>query len=164
MRSSYSSKAFNRATIIATVYAGTLDILSAFAYDAYDGGEPLAVLRGIAGAIIDREALGNDYVMAAIGLGLHFTIMLAMAWFYMAVASRLKPVNRVPILSGVVYGLILYGVMDWYILPWRWPTLFPILSPKDVGEQLFSHVVLVGMPIALVARGATRWRFMSDRY
>ena len=43
------------------------------------------------------------------------------------------------------------------MLPYRFPTLFPILDPQEVGMQLFSHVVLVGLPIALIARRAARW-------
>lgn len=165
MESSYSAKAFIRAIFIATVIAGTLDILSAFVFDIMAGGTPLGVLRGVGGAIVDREAFANPYMLPAIGLALHFAIMLVMATVYMIAASRVPLVNRLPVLSGIGYGLVLWGVMYWIVLPQRWPTLFPIdprTNPTEVAEELFSHIMLVGIPIALVAKAATRWRFTTD--
>ena len=167
MESRYSSKAIVRAIIIATVIAGTLDILSAFAYAILADGTPLGVLSGIGGAIIDREAFANPYVLPVIGLALHFGIMLAMATVYLLAASRIALLNRLPVLSGIGYGLALWGVMYWIVLPQRWPTMFPVdprLDPKGFAEDLFSHIMLVGIPIALVARSAARWRFTSDYY
>jgi uncharacterized membrane protein YagU involved in acid resistance len=165
MASHYSGKAIVRATIIATVIAGTLDILSAFAFDIMADGTPLGVLRGVGGAVVDREAFANPFVLPAIGLALHFGIMLVMAAVYLLAASRVSLINRLPVLSGIGYGLVLWGIMYWVVLPYRWPTLFPIdprTNMQEVGEQLFSHILLVGIPIALVAKAATRWRFTSD--
>ena len=167
MESRYSGKAITRAIIIATVIAGTLDILSAFVYAVIAGGTPLGVLSGIGSAIVDREAFANPYVLPAIGLALHFGIMLVMATVYLLAASRISLLNRLPVLSGIGYGLALWGVMYWIVLPQRWPTMFPVdprLDPKGFAEDLFSHIVLVGIPIALVAKSATRWRFTSDYY
>ena len=59
---------------------------------------------------------------------------------------------------------MLWGIMNWVVLPYRWPTAFPFIDTKDMSEQLFSHIVLVGIPIALVAKAATRWRFTTDLY
>lgn len=165
MESGYSGKAIRRAIVIATVIAGTLDILSAFAYAILADGTPLGVLSGIGSAIVDREAFANPYILPAIGLALHFGIMLVMATVYLLAASRIALLNRLPVLSGIGYGLVLWGVMYWVVLPHRWPTMFPVdprLDPKGFAEDLFSHIVLVGIPIALVARSASRWRFTSD--
>jgi uncharacterized membrane protein YagU involved in acid resistance len=161
MRSSYSSTAATRAILIAMVIAGTLEILAAFAFAIMAGGSPLGVLRGIGGAFLDSEAVG-PITLAVAGLVLHFAIVTVMATVYLVLAGRIGLLNRLAVLSGVGYGLILWGVMCWVILPWRWPTLFPVTDRTEVAMQLFSHVVLVGIPIALVARSATRWRFTAD--
>ncbi len=163
MASGYSSKVLGRAIVIATVMAGTLDILSAFTFAVMAGGSPLGVLRGIGGAILDSEEV-KPLALAAAGLALHFIIMGAMATVYLRLADRIALINRLAVLSGVGYGLVLWGVMYWVVLPWRWPTMFPVTDPTEVAMQLFSHIVLVGIPIALVARAATRWRYTSDVY
>jgi len=163
MAPGYSGKAISRAIVIATVIAGTLDILSAFTYAIMANGTPLGVLSGIGGAIVDREAFADPYILPAIGLALHFGIMLVMAAVYLFAASRISLLNRMPLLSAIGYGLLLWGVMYWVVLPQRWPTMFPVdprLDPKGFAEDLFSHIVLVGIPIAFVAKSATRWRFM----
>lgn len=161
MKSSYSGKALVRAIVIATMIAGTLDILSAFAYAVMAGGAPMGVLRAIGGAIVDRTAFGPG-LLAAIGLALHFAIMTAMVSVYMLSAARVPLLNRHAVPSGIAYGLVLWGVMYWIVLPWRWPALFPATDPLEVSKQLFSHIVLVGIPIALVARAAARWRFIDE--
>jgi uncharacterized membrane protein YagU involved in acid resistance len=161
VESSYSSKALARAIVIATVIAGTLEILSAFAFAIMAGGSPLGVLRGVGGAILDSEAV-RPVTLAVGGLVLHFAIMTVMAAVYLVLAGRIALLNRLAVLSGVGYGLVLWGVMYWIVLPWRWPTMFPVVDSTEVAMQLFSHVGLVGIPIALVARSATRWRFTSD--
>jgi uncharacterized membrane protein YagU involved in acid resistance len=160
MQSGHSGKGLVRAIVIATTIAGTLDILSAFVYAMMAGGTPLGVLRGVGGAIVDREAFA-PFVLAAIGLALHFAIMTVMATVYLLFAARIPPINRMPVPSGIGYGLLLWGVMYWIVLPRRWPTMFPVTDPKEVAMQLFSHIVLVGIPIALVAK-ASRWRHVED--
>lgn len=156
MTTSYSVSGFWRGVVIATTVAGTLDILSAFLFDALVKGTPLGVLNGIAAAALPQVDLG---IMpgAAIGLIVHFAIMFAMVAVYFTFAARVVLLNRHVWLSGLVYGLILWGVMCWGVLPWRFPTLFPIVDPQEVAIQLFGHVVLVGLPIALIARRAARW-------
>ena len=49
--------------------------------------------------------------------------------------------------------------MWWIVLPWRWPALFPLTDLQGMAIQSFSHILLVGIPIALVARAARRWHF-----
>ena len=160
MKSSHS-KALVRAIIIATMVAGTLDILSAFVYAIMAGGAPMGVLRAVGGAIIDRTTVAPG-MLAVIGLALHFAIMTVMVTAYMLCAARIPLINRHAVPSGIAYGLVLWGVMYWIVLPWRWPTLFPATDPVEVAKQLFSHIVLVGIPIALVAKAAARWRFVDD--
>jgi len=153
---SYSVSGFWRGVVIATIVAGTLDILSAFLFDALVRGTPLGVLSGIAAAALPQVDLGLE-ANAGVGLIVHFAIMLAMVAVYFTFAARVRLLNRHAWLSGIGYGLILWGVMYWGVLPWRFPTLFPILDAQEVTMQLFSHIALVGLPIALIARRAARW-------
>ncbi len=158
MRSGYSVSGALRGIVIATTIAGTLDILSAFAFAVWHGASPLGVLGGIGSALVDRGTIGNAWVLGAIGLGLHFGIMAAMATAYVLVAALLPFVNRVWLLSGVVFGAILWGIMEHIVLPYRWPTIFPLTGTPEIAEQLFNHIILVGLPIAWIARRAARWR------
>ena len=135
----------------ATLIAGVLDIGSAFVYAVLDGRSPRVVLIGIASALWPG-AVHAGLAGAFTGLLLHFAIMCAMVAIYMMATSRIRWTGRRPILSGGLYGLILWAVMNLIVLPLRWPALFPHLTTVGVTEQLFSHVILVGIPIAWLAR------------
>ena len=156
MTTSYSVSGFWRGVVIATTLAGTLDILSAFLFDILVKGTPLGVLNGIAAAAVPQVDLGV-MANAVLGLIVHFAIMFVMVAVYFTFAARVRLLNHHAWVSGIGYGLVLWGVMYWGVLPQRFPTLFPILDPQEVAMQLFSHIALVGVPIALIARRAARW-------
>ena len=157
MQTSYSVSGFWRGVIIATIFAGTLNILAAFLFDALFQGTPLGVLNGIAAAAWPALDIG-EMANAVAGLIVHFAIMFAMVAVYFALAARISAINRHRWRSGIIYGLLLWCVMYWAVLPHRFPTMFPVLDQKEVAMQLFSHIVLVGLPIAWVAHRARLWR------
>jgi hypothetical protein len=139
-----------RPILIATLIAGTLDILSAFVFSAMAGVSALAVLKFVAsGPFGDAptETLGWGLV----GLAVHFAIMTCMVTAYMLVAPRLPILLRQPIVAGILYGVLLWIIMYWIVRPLRFPELPLPHTVKGISQALFSHCILVGIPIALVA-------------
>ena len=49
----------------------------------------------------------------------------------------------------MLYGLATYVVMNLLVVPMRFGTPLPP-SPLSIATQLFAHIVLVGIPIALI--------------
>jgi len=148
-----------RPILIATLVAGTLDILSAFLFAVLAGATPVGVLRYVASGPFG-EAPTATLGWAAVGLAVHFAIMACMAAAYMAIAPRVPALLRHPILAGLFYGLLLWLIMYFVVKPLRWPEAPLPHTLYAVANQLFSHCILVGLPIALVAtrhfgRGAT---------
>ena len=41
--------------------------------------------------------------------------------------------------------------MNWLVGPWRFDATLPP-KPLSIATQLFAHIVLVGVPFALIAR------------
>jgi hypothetical protein len=136
---------------VATFVAGTLDILSAFVFAGMAGMAPLAVL-----AFVARGPFGGAPTPTAgwaiAGLLVHYAIMACMAAAFLIAARRRPALTRQPIVAGLLYGLLLWGIMYWIVRPLRWPELPLPHTLKGIAEQLFSHCILVGLPIALVAR------------
>ena len=139
-----------RPILIATLVAGTLDILSAFVFAGLAGATPFGVLRYVASGPFG-EAPTPTMGWAAVGLAVHFAIMAAMAAAYMLVASRVPALLRHPVPAGLAYGLLLWLIMYWVVKPLRWPEAPLPHTLYAVANQLFSHCILVGLPIALVA-------------
>ena len=141
-----------RRIAIATAVAGTLDILSAFVFAGMNGATPARVLAGIASGPFGPGVTDEPWAPAA-GLAIHFAIMTVMVGVYAALAARRpEPFRRAgPVLAGAAYGLLLYAVMYWIVLPLRWPDIHPLTQFGPVAKALFAHLVCVGLPIAFLA-------------
>ena len=142
------ARSLARPILIGTLIAGTLDILAAICLTLYYGGNPLNMLRYVASGPFTDAAKEWGIAGSILGLAVHFTLMAIMATIFVLAASRLRQLWRKPLLWGVLYGLATYGVMNWVVVPLRfhkWPSATAIVT------QLFCHIVLVGIPVALVA-------------
>jgi hypothetical protein len=134
---------------IATTVAGTLDILFAMILTVFFGREIGNMLRYVgSGPFPQATEMGAGG--AILGLVVHFALMATMAAVYVIAARRLPALVERPIQWGVLYGLATYVVMNWLVVPMRFGTPLPP-SPLSMATQLFAHIALVGIPIALIA-------------
>ena len=86
-----------------------------------------------------------------------FALMAIMVAVFVLAATRLRRLWQQPILWGVLYGLATYVVMNLVVMPLRFGT--PVPPPtRAIVTQLFCHIVLVGIPIALVTARHFRGR------
>jgi hypothetical protein len=137
----------------ATLVAGTLDIVSAFIFAGVAGIGPVAVLNYVAsGPFGDVARHGAGW--AVVGLLVHYAIMACMVAAYLLAATRLSVLSRRPVVSGIAYGLLLWVFMYWIVKPLRWPDAPLPHTLYGISNALFSHCILVGLPIALIA---ARW-------
>lgn len=134
---------------IATAVSGTLDILFAMILTVFFGREIGNMLRYV-GSGPFPPATDMDVSGAILGLIVHFALMAIMASVYVLAARRIPALVERPIQWGVLYGLATYVVMNWLVVPMRFDTPLPP-SPLSMATQLFAHIVLVGIPIALIA-------------
>ena len=137
-----------RPILIGTLIAGTLDILAAVGLTLFYAGDPMRMLRGVAaGPFPAATEWGTGGSL--LGLAVHFTLMAIMVTIFVLAAAKLRQLWQNPILWGFLYGLATYVVMNLLVVPLRWPERFPP-STRAIVTQLFCHIVLVGIPIALV--------------
>ena len=132
----------------ATAVAGTLDILAAIGLTLWFGRKMDAMLRFVAsGPMPAAKAWGAGG--AVLGLLVHYALMAIMAAVYVLGVDRAPRLKARPALGGIAYGVVTYVIMTFVVVPLRFGT-----SPSVIGmtTQLFCHVVLVGIPIALIAR------------
>jgi hypothetical protein len=147
-----------RPILLATLIAGTLDLLSAFVFAGIAGTAPAEVLRFVASGPFGDSVRGGGPGWAFAGIAVHFAIMACMATAYMLAAPRIPALLRHPVAAGLAYGLLLWLVMYWLVRPLRWPDMPLPHSLWGIANQLFSHCILVGLPIALVAARHLRRR------
>ena len=145
-----------RPILLATLVAGTLDILAAVILSLTFGRGPMAMLRGVASGPFPGASEWGA-AGSVLGLIVHFTLMAVMVTVYMVAADRLPSLRAKPLQWGVIYGLVTYVVMNLIVVPLRFAGPFPP-SARAIATQLFCHIVLVGLPIAWLAARHLRSR------
>ena len=134
---------------IATAVAGTLDILFAMILTVFFGREIGNMLRYVgSGPFPAATDMGTGG--AILGLVVHFALMAIMAAVLILFVRQRPQLLDKPIMVGVVYGLITYAVMNLIVVPLRFDAPLPP-SALSIATQLFAHIVLVGIPMALIA-------------
>jgi len=142
-----------KAWFLAILASGTLDILSAFLFGGMAGVGPGQILRYVASGPFGDGMKEGGAAAAALGLGVHYSLMTVMVTVYFLVAGRVEAARRYWYIAGPVYGFIIYLVMYWVVVPTRFGTE-PSLDPWRVGNALFSHFICVGLPMAYIASRA----------
>jgi hypothetical protein len=140
-----------RAFVFAVLVAGTLDIISAFVFAGMAGMSPEGVLTYVASGPFGDGVRGGGPGWAAAGLVVHFAIMASMAATWFLLAPRFRALIRHPVPAGLAYGFLLWLIMYWVVKPLRWPEAPLPHNAWSIGNALFSHCILVGLPIALIA-------------
>jgi len=140
---------------IATLVAGTLDIGSAIAMTAARGKSVAGMLSFVASGPFGDGVTELGAAGALAGLAVHFGIMAAMVTIFAAAVDRLPALRRRPLGVGAAYGLLLYLVMYWIVIPLRWPETLNHIRLAAIVNALAIHILLVGIPIVwIVARPA----------
>jgi hypothetical protein len=139
----------------ATLVAGALDISSAFALAYPKGVGPVRVLQGVAAGLIGREsALKGGLVTAGLGWVIHFFIAFAVASVFYIASRKIVLLTRHAVVSGLLYGVMVYGVMYWIVMPLAYPVVHSSLI-RDL-TAVSVHMILIGLPIALIVRRFSR--------
>ena len=139
---------------VAAGVAGTLDILYAIIFWALKANvPPPRILQSVASGVLGPASFKGGSAVAALGLALHFLIALVMALTYYALAKYWLPLTRHPVLWGACYGLLLYGAMNYIVVPLS-AALPGSKDPNWVGLSILVHMALIGVPIAFFAKRA----------
>ena len=149
-----------RPIALATAVAGTLDILWAMILTLWFGREIPNMLRFVASGPFPGA---TEWGAAGAGLGLivHFALMAIMATAFVIAAKQWPALVDRPWLAGVGYGLVTYVIMNWIVVPLRFAAPLPP-KPSAIASQLFAHLVLVGIPIALITARTLRSRVFTE--
>jgi hypothetical protein len=147
------SKAW-RFVLTGGVVVGTFDIVYACVFWVIKRGvAPGRILQRVASGWLGEASTTGGLATAALGLASHFFIATSMSVTYYLVARRWPALWERPVPYGAAYGLLLYGIMNYVVVPLS--AAGP--SSKDplwVGMSIAVHMLLIGLPIALFARRA----------
>src|SRR6516162_7607394 len=136
--------------LTAGLVVGVLDISSAFVIWWQRGVGARRGLQGIAAGLLGENAYNGGLVTAGLGLALHFFVAFVVVSVFYLASRKIQLLTIHPIVSGVLYGIGVYLVMYWFVLP----TVFPTFRHRLWNELLAVaiHISLIGLPCALIVR------------
>jgi hypothetical protein len=136
----------------AGLVAGTLDITAAIGVYAHFGPRTVPLLQGIAAGVLGKTAAAQGGLATAfLGLFCHYCIAMTWAVVFYAASRKLTFLRDHAVASGVIYGIVVYAVMNLVVVPLSeiGPRPFT-LSGTAIGAGIL--VVCIGLPISLITR------------
>lgn len=138
------------ALLFGTVAVGVLDLVDAFIFFGLRGVRPIRICQSIAAGLLGRAAFAGGWRTAMLGVALHFFIAFCIVMVFLLAARRFRFLTQHWVLSGIVYGVGVYLVMNFVVLPLSaagggsrtWPV---------VVNGVLIHMFGVGLPASLAA-------------
>src|SRR4030095_4979927 len=139
-----------RAILTAGLVVGVLDISSAFVIWWQRGVGLRRGLQGIAAGLLGANSYNGGLVTAGLCLAVHFLVAFVVVSVFYVASRRIEFLTIHPVMSGVLYGIGVYIVMYWFVLP----MVFPTFRHRFWNELLAVaiHISLIGLPCALIVR------------
>jgi hypothetical protein len=150
------AKSFTRILWIGLV-AGTLDITENIVFNAFRGITPWRIFQFIGSGLIDGRSFQLGWASVGLGVLIHYAIALIWtAIFYIAATEfNFNVLLRRPILSGLLYGMLVYAIMNFIVLPLS--AVPPRPSAATIAGRVNAVLALmfcIGMPVALLVKRA----------
>lgn len=120
------------------------------------GSNPAGIWQSVASGLLGKASYDGGSATVLLGLALHFFIAFVMALVFVLASRRLPVLTARPVLMGMLYGLALYLVMNFIVVPLsaigpRFPK-----SVMGVVWPLLPHILFVGPAIALITARRSR--------
>ena len=139
-----------RALLYGTLVVGILDLADAFVFFGLRGARPIRILQSIASGLLGHGAFSGGAGTAFLGTVLHFFIAFLIVATFLVASRYISILRRTPVWSGLTYGVVVYLVMNFVVLPlsaagrgsYAWPI---------VANGLIIHMLGVGLPSSLFA-------------
>jgi hypothetical protein len=140
-----------RAIFLGGLTVAALDALDALVFFTGMRGVPaMRVFQAIAAGLLGRAAFQGGAPTLLLGLALHLFNATCIVAVYVLASRKLGILTQRPILCGCAYGLLVYGVMNYVVIPLS--ALTTHFSLPSLINGLVGHPLLVGVPSALFAR------------
>ena len=134
--------------------AGTLDITAACLYSGLRFGvTPTRIFHYIASGVLGAAAAEGGTKTAVLGLIFHYIIATTWGVVYYLASRRLQFLIDQPIVSGVLYGIVVYLFMNFIVVPLSF--VAKRTAPTPISARLIQATILIfciGLPIAFIVR------------
>src|SRR5690606_5318172 len=138
------------AVLKTALLAGTLDITAAF-INTYlrSGSTPEIVLQFIASGVLGDRSFEQGIFTALLGLIFHYFIAFSWTVIFFLIYPELKLSSSSKIFSGLIYGIIIWLIMNLIVVPLsNTPQFSPGVIQNIIGLAFIMFLVV--LPISLM--------------
>lgn len=129
-----------KCSVYAGLIAGTVDIGAASLINSIN---PLLVLQAIASGLLGKAAFHGGGGVMLLGLVLQWVMSIIIAGIFTLAAARIPTLARRWVLNGALYGVVVFIVMNFVVVPLSVAPLKPgwALSAPSVVKNLLAMLV-----------------------
>jgi len=147
--------------VLCGLLVGTLDILSAFVDYYISTGKTTVekILYYISTGLVGKDATAGGTGYAVLGLALHYVIAFAFTFFFFWLYSKTDVLAKNRIVTGVVYGLFIWVVMNLIVVRLSYIPTNPISQIKwdKALKGTLILICMIGLPLSFIAYSAS-WK------
>ena len=127
-----------QAILLGGLIAGTVDIGAA---SLINGRSPVFIGQIIAGGLLGKASLEGGMRTAALGVVLQWAMSIIIAAIYVLASTRLDALRRSWLLFGVLYGIPVYFVMEYVVVPLSAWHRVPKFALLPFAENMLAMMV-----------------------
>ena len=142
----------------AGIFAGVVMAMAAMFYDAANGSGFFLPVRSIAATWFGRNALVGGAAVLLVGLVTHLGTSALGGVVFAALPSSRKSATAA-LLGGLVWGVVVWAILSFAIMPWLNPTMYAGTVGKEPGWWFVLHLIYGAMLVVtpgLVRRVSAR--------
>ncbi|MGC2639665.1 MAG: hypothetical protein WA294_20950 [Acidobacteriaceae bacterium] len=136
--------------------AGTLDITENIVFNAFRHITPTQIFQYIASGLTGPWAFHAGWASVALGVAIHYAIALTWTAVYCMAALRWPLLVERPAICGLIYGGIVYLVMNLVVLPLtRVPHARAAITVASRVSGVLALLFSFGLTVSLLVRRET---------
>lgn len=136
------------AILLGGIIAATIDIGAA---SLINDRSPLFIMQAIAGGLLGRATFQGGAGSALLGALLQELMGILIAAIYVVLSKSVPGLPRRWVMSGLIYGVIIFFVMNYVVVPLSALKAMPHFKPMKFAENM-AAMLLFGLIIAFFAR------------
>ena len=141
--------------LLGTLVVGSLDICEVILFYGLREVPATRILQSVARGLLGNDAFKGGTKTALLGLALHFFIAFGVVTVYYIASRRLELLRRWPVIMGAIYGLGVFMVMNYVVLP-NSKAGMANFTTVTLINQFFCHIFLIGIPAAVITTSRMR--------
>ncbi|HYV95168.1 MAG TPA: hypothetical protein VE978_25555 [Chitinophagales bacterium] len=139
------------AILASWLVAGTLDVTTAIVVYSLilHKASAIKILQGIASGIYGKDSYSGGVATAMVGLAFHYLIAFSFAILYFLIFPKLAFLKKNWIISGLLYGLFVWLVMNLLVIRLVFPAPKPITWESFlIGATIL--MIMIGLPMSFI--------------